>query len=180
MSWAKITHNTEAIHRLLYHYFNRCFHDFSFVQKERFMRDFNEGTELYCSPALFNAVLGFSSQSREVTPATGHQPYSSHQFLSEAHRLLKDERIEPEVASIQAIGVLALAEVNAGNDEAAYELSIECVRDTILFKMQLDREGDTDVLENPDYREAIALTYCGSFSLIRHVPASRSMLWCLH
>lgn len=166
-SWTHITHDTEVIHRLLYHFFNRCFPDFSFVQQERFMRDFNEGTELYCSPALLNAVLGFASQSRQVIPATGHKPWPSRQFLSEAHRLLKDERTQPEITSIQAIGILALAEVNAGNDEAAFQLSKECARDTILLKMQLDREGDTDVLENAEYREAMALTFCGSFSLIR-------------
>lgn len=165
-SWTQVTQDTEVIHRLLYHYFNRCFPEFSYVCKERFMRDFNEGTELYCSPALLNAILGFAAQSRDVVPATGSRACASEHFLSEARRLVEEEDGGTDMTGIQAIGVLAMAEVNTGNDESAYQLSIQCARNTILLKLRRDQEGPRDTLDDRNYHEAIATTFCGAFSLI--------------
>jgi hypothetical protein len=166
--WTRVTQDTEVIHRLLYCYFNRCFPDFTFICKERFMRDFNEGTELYCSHALVNAMLGFASQSRVVVSFSGSQHCSSDQFLCEAKRLLQEQEGQMGITGIQAIGVLAMAEVNLGNDETAYQLSVDCARNTILLKMRMDSEGHDDAMDDQNYREAMAATFCGAFSLIRY------------
>jgi hypothetical protein len=152
--------DTELTHRLIYHFFSACFPDFSFICKERFMRDLNEGTGRYSSPALLNAILGLASQSYE----TSTQACSSAHFFLEA-RQLSMNLTRPSLTDIQTLGILSLSEAHLGHDESAFQLSVECARNAVLFKMNADSENaQTD---DPGYREAAATTFCGAFSLIK-------------
>lgn len=168
-SWkGAATHDMDLTRRLLNHYFDHCFPEFSFICKERFMGDLDEGSGVYCSAALLNAILGLASQSYDAPIDSGPESCSSSRFLAQANELLGTDTARLGITDIQATGILALAEANVGNDEAAFQLATDCVRKAVLLKTKMDSAGvQTD---DPVQLEALASTFCGAFSLIRCVP----------
>lgn len=174
-SWTKVTQDTGLLHRLLYHYFDNCYPTFSFICKERFITDIGEGTGMYCSAALVNAVLGLASQSYRNS-AKGPHSCLSRRFLAQANELVATDKAQPSITDIQATGLLALAEANVGNDEVTLELATDCVRKTVLLKMDMDAGA---VQTGSVHREDLATTFCGAFSLVRYAPlrCSRLLVW---
>jgi hypothetical protein len=169
-SWMGVPQDTELIHRLLCHYFDNCFPSFSFISKERFMRDLDQGTGAYCSSALLHAILGLASQSYNPSSDTGPESCPSSKFLAQANELLSTGKDELSMTNIQATGILALAEANLGNDESAFELATDCARKAVLWMMRMDSERL--LTEDPEHREAMATTSCGAFSLARYVSTT--------
>lgn len=164
--WTGVIQDVELLHRLVHHYFDHCFPDFSFVCKERFLGDLDKETGVYCSATLLNAILGLASQSYDTSSKGGTESCSSRHFLSQANELLRTHKAQPGMTDIQATGILALAEANIGNDEAAYYLATDCARRAVLLKLEMDSEfAQTD---DPFQLEALATTFCGAFSLIRY------------
>ncbi|KAB5582257.1 hypothetical protein GE09DRAFT_984605 [Coniochaeta sp. 2T2.1] len=164
-SWTGVTQDIELLHRLLYHYFDNCFPDLSFVSKERFMKDLDERTGRYCSPALVNAILGLASQTYNASPDSGTETCPSSQFLSQASQLLRAEKDNLGITNIQATGILALAEANIGHDGVAFQLATDCVRKAVLWKMKRDSDGVQSA--DPEHQSAMATAFCGAFSLVR-------------
>ncbi|KAH8901993.1 hypothetical protein BR93DRAFT_991763 [Coniochaeta sp. PMI_546] len=163
--WTGVIQDVELLHRLVHHYFDHCFPDFSFVCKERFLGDLDKETGVYCSATLLNAILGLASQSYDASSKGGLESCPSRHFLSQANELLRAHKARPGMTDIQATGILALAEANVGNDEAAYYLATDCARRAVLLKLEMDSEfAQTD---DPFQLEALATTFCGAFSLIR-------------
>lgn len=85
-------------------------------------------------------------------------------FVGEAKRLLAGERDFVNLPSIQALGVLALAEMSQGNEDDATDIARESVRACIRLHLQTQHQNH---LLDEDFRRARALAYCGGFTLIR-------------
>ncbi|OIW22938.1 hypothetical protein CONLIGDRAFT_650056 [Coniochaeta ligniaria NRRL 30616] len=175
-SWTGATKDIELLHRLLHHYFDNCFPDFSFICKERFMGDLDEGTGVYCSAALLNAILGLASQSYNASSNSETESCSTSQFLAQANELLKTDKARLGITDIQATGILALAEANVGNDEAAFQLATNCVRKAVLLKTKMDSASVQ--IDDPVQLEALATTFCGAFSLVRIFRVMTGRLSC--
>lgn len=176
-SWTGMTQDTELPRHLLHHYFDNCFPDFSFICKERFMADVDKWTGMHCSSALLHAILGFASQTYESSPDSGPDYCLSSRFLTQAKELLSERNDTTSITDVQATGILALAEANVGNDEAAIELATDCVRKAVVWKIRM--ASGSIRTDDPGDREAVATTFCGAFSLARYVPSSLVLAWLL-
>lgn len=85
-------------------------------------------------------------------------------FVAEAKGLLAREQHHDNLPGIQALGVLAFAEMSQGNEDEACDLARESVRACIRFVLET-RHRDHE--QDNDFRTVRALAYCGGFSLIR-------------
>lgn len=84
--------------------------------------------------------------------------------MGEAKALLAREPDYVNLPCIQALGILALAEMAQGNEEEANELARESVRACIRFLLQTQQSSPS---RDDDLRTVRALAYCGGFSLTR-------------
>lgn len=163
--WTKVTSDARLVQRLLAEFFANSLHHLSLVSQPHFMRDFREGTPRYCSEALVNAILGTACRLFDLpSPQLISKASLGDAFIQEAKKLLAAEEDHADLPSIQALGVLALAEMSEGNEEGAGDLARESVRACIRFVLRTQhRHHDHD----NDFRVVRALAYCGGFSLIR-------------
>jgi hypothetical protein len=145
-------------------FFSNSLPHLSLVSQPQFMRDFREGTPRYCSEALVNAMLGMACRLTSQTAQPIPRVSLGEAFISEAKALLEAEETHVNLPSIQALGVLALAEMSRGNEDAAGNLARESVRRCIRFVLETQR---LDSLQDEDFRAVRAAAYCGGFSLIR-------------
>ncbi|AEO61292.1 hypothetical protein MYCTH_2071661 [Thermothelomyces thermophilus ATCC 42464] len=163
-TWTKVTSDRCLVQRLLARFFGSSLPYLSIVSQRHFMNDFRQGNPRFCSEALVNAVLGLACVA--ATPIS--QPVSrvgfGDAFLAEAKRLLAREEELPSLPYIQALGVLAVAEMTRGNEEVAGDLAREFARAGIRFLLQTRQQehGHDD-----DFKTVRALAYCGGLSLVR-------------
>ncbi|KAK4107507.1 hypothetical protein N656DRAFT_719960 [Canariomyces notabilis] len=164
-TWTKVTHDTRLVQQLLDLFFSNSLPHLSLVSQPQFMRDFKEGTPRYCSEALVNAMLGMACRlTSQTTQPIPHISSREALFITEAKALLATEETHVNLPSIQALGVLALAEMSRGNEDEAGDLARESVRQCIRFVLETQR---LDSLQDEDFRAVRAAAYCGGFSLIR-------------
>ncbi|GAB1313681.1 C6-zinc finger TF, regulator of conidiation [Madurella fahalii] len=162
--WTKVTSDARLVQRLLGGFFASSLHHLSLVSQPQFMRDFREGTSRYCSEALVNAILGTACRLLNPTSQLISKVSFGDAFIGEAKGLLAAEEDHVSLPSIQALGVLALAEMCQGNEDEAGDLARESVRACIRFVLQTQHRHHDD---DDDFRVVRALVYCGGFSLIR-------------
>jgi len=163
-TWTSITSDTELVQRLLANFFSGSFHSHCLLAPAQFMRDMRSGDTRFCSEALVNAILGKACRSADATSRLMSRVTYGDAFLGEAKRLLAAERSHVNLPSIQALGLLSLAEVSRGNDDEAWELAWESVRASIHLALQTQPQDNE---EDEDYRAVRATSYCGGFTLVR-------------
>ncbi|KXX73301.1 Conidial development protein fluffy [Madurella mycetomatis] len=162
--WTKVTSDARLVQRLLARFFANSLHHLSLVSQPHFMRDFQEGTARFCSEALVNAILGAACRLSNPPSQLTFKISLGDAFIKEAKGLLAAEEGHADLPSIQALGVLALAEMSQGNEDEAGDLARESVRACVRFVLQTQHwHHDHD----NDFRVVRALAYCGGFSLIR-------------
>ncbi|KAK3396938.1 putative C6-zinc finger TF, regulator of conidiation [Sordaria brevicollis] len=162
-TWTSITSDAPLIQRLLSKFFSAPCSLLCFIQQSSFMKAFREGDPRYCSEALVNAILGKACKSYGTTSNIVSRMTFGDAFLGEAKRLLASEPNHVNLPSIQALAVLALAEISQGNDDEAWDLAWASVRAAIHFGRQT-REQTYHV--DQELVTVRALSYCGGFSLI--------------
>ncbi|KAK4221780.1 putative conidial development protein fluffy [Podospora fimiseda] len=163
-TWTKITSDAQLVQRLFSRFFSGLFPTLCLVSQPHFIQDFRDGNPRYCSEALVNAILGaacrlFSATSQPISRVT-----FGDAFVGEAKRLLAEEHSHVNLPSIQALGVLAFAEMSQGNDEEAEALLRESVRASVHLVLGTQQQDGDD---NEDFRAVRALACCGVFSLMR-------------
>lgn len=163
-TWTKVTVDTQFVQQLLARFFASPMSYLSLVSQRHFMQDFREGTARYCSEALVNAILGMACRASRATSQLVSRMCYGDAFVGEAKRLMSTEQDHDNLPCIQALGVLALAELAQGNEEDAGNLARESVRACIRLLLQTQQENDSP---DDSFRTVRALAYCGGFSLIR-------------
>ena len=162
-TWTSITSDAQLVQRLLSKFFSAPCSLLCFIPQSSFMKAFREGDPRYCSEALVNAILGKTCRTFGTTSNIMSRMTFGDAFLGEAKRLLATEPNHVNLPSIQALAVLALAEISQGNDDEAWDLAWASVRAAIHLGRQT-REQSFHVDE--ELSTARALSYCGGFSLI--------------
>ncbi|KAK3345539.1 putative C6-zinc finger TF, regulator of conidiation [Neurospora tetraspora] len=157
-TWTSITSDAQLVQRLLSKFFSAPCSLLCFIPQSSFMKAFREGDPRYCSEALVNAILGKACKSYGTTSNIVSRITFGDAFLGEAKRLLATEPNHVNLPSIQALAVLALAEISQGNDDEAWDLAWASVRAAIT------REQSFHV--DQELATARAVSYCGGFSLI--------------
>jgi hypothetical protein len=164
--WTCVTPDTQLVHRLVTRVFAGDFCSLPLISRQQFMKDFYEGSRPCCSESLVNAILGWGCSLLDAPSQLISQVSFNDAFLGEAKLLLSAEPSHTNLPSIQALGVLAWAEISRGNGEEAWNLVQESVRSSIHLSLSAQCN------DNPEggFRDARALTYCGGFTLMRCVP----------
>ncbi|KAK4038898.1 hypothetical protein C8A01DRAFT_47538 [Parachaetomium inaequale] len=163
-TWTNITDDKSLVQRLLAKFFASSLPYLSMVSQRHFMRDFREGNPRYCSEALVNAVLGMACKVATPTSQLVSRVSFGDAFIGEAKGLLATEQDYTNLPCIQALGVLAVAELAQGNEEAANDLGRESIRACIRLLLQTQQQQHS---HDDDFRTVRALAYCGGFSLTR-------------
>lgn len=163
-TWTNVTSDTRLVQRLFANFFASSLPCLSLVSQPHFLRDFRDGTPRYCSEALVNAVLGFACRATTMTSQLISRISFGDAFIGEAKGLLAEAQDHADLPSIQALGILSLAEMSQGNESEASDLARESVRACIRFLL---RTQPSDHDHDNDFRTVRALAYCGGFSLIR-------------
>ncbi|KAK5651955.1 hypothetical protein OQA88_11497 [Cercophora sp. LCS_1] len=163
-SWTSVSTDGQLIERLMTKVFaSPSSSSMHLISQPHCARDFYEGGQRYCSGALVNALLGWASQLVDAPVQLISQLSFGDAFVGEARRLLGLETSHASLASIQALGVLALVEISQGNAEEAWNLVQESVRSSIHLALQASvPDGDDDATKN-----VRAMAYCGGFTLMR-------------
>lgn len=162
--WTKVTSDARLVERLIAGFFANSLAHLSLISRAHFLRDFRDGNPRYCSEALVNAVLGMASRLSDPASQLISKLSFGDAFIGEAKKLLAAEEEHTSLPSIQALAVLALAEMSQGNEDEAGDLARESVRACIRFVLQTQHQGGG---QDDGFREVRALAYCGGFSLIR-------------
>lgn len=165
ISWTNVTTDEQLIERLMTKVFaSPSSSSMHLLSQPHCARDFYEGGQRYCSSALVNALLGWASQLVDPPVQLISQLSFGDAFVGEAKRLLGLEASHASLASIQALGVLALVETTQGNAEEAWNLVQESARSSIHLALRQGPDEDDDATKN-----VRATAYCGGFTLMRCV-----------
>jgi hypothetical protein len=163
-TWTTVTPDERLVQRLFARFFTSSLPYLSLVSQRHFMHDFREGNRRYCSEALVNAVLGMTCKAAMATSQLISRVSFGDAFMGEAKTLMARESNHVGLPYIQALGILALAEMARGNEEEASELAHESVRACIRFFLRTQQPSPS---QDADFRTVRALAYCGGFTLIR-------------
>lgn len=139
---------------------------FTILNRSAFHKDFHNGSSRFCSPALVNALLAFSTRVIiESAPKSASVPQGwsgSSTFFEKAEQLLSADASSDRLPDIQARGVLSLYKFSCGCELAAQELA-----DAFVTGIKdLCRREYSSSTQN-DFQQALATSYCGAVSLIR-------------
>ena len=162
-TWTNVTSDSLLVQRLLAKFFSTSLLSFSLVPKPQFIKGFRDGDPRFCSEALVNAILGWACKAFDTTSTLISRVTYGDAFLGEAKRLLTSDQHHANLPSIQALGVLALAEISQGHDQDAWDLGWESVRASIHLNLQTQHTN-----LDADFKAVRAVTYCAGFSLIRY------------
>lgn len=163
-TWTRVTSDAGLVHRLFARFFASSLPHLSLISPRHFMLDFRDGNRRYCSEALVNAVLAMACRLATETSQLVSRVSFGDAFMGEAKGLLAQEEDNVNLPCIQALAILALAEMAQGNEEEAGELAHESVRACIRFVLQTQHRNNS---VDADFRTVRAMAYCGGFSLLR-------------
>ncbi|KAA8567599.1 hypothetical protein EYC84_008074 [Monilinia fructicola] len=129
---------------------------------------FLNGKREHCSELLVNAILAlgcrFSTHANARTNPRDSSSAGSH-FFAEAARLLKAEKDQHCLTTIQSLGLMAIREASAGRSSASIYLSGQSLRLAIEMGLHLEAEGQMPS-EPIEGSQAVRLaTFWGAFSL---------------
>ncbi|RAL68670.1 hypothetical protein DID88_007379 [Monilinia fructigena] len=141
---------------------------FASLSKEHFLHDYRNGKREHCSELLVNAILAlgcrFSTHANARTNLNDSSTAGSH-FFAEATRLLKAEKDQHCLTTIQSLGLMAIKEASAGRSSASIYLSGQSIRLAIEMGLHLEAEGQIPS-EPIEGSQAVRLaTFWGAFSL---------------
>ncbi len=163
-TWTSVTLDEPLVQRLLVRFFSSSLPYLFFVPYYHFIHDFQEGSRRYCSEALVNSVLGMACKAAMSTSQLISRASFGDAFVGEAKQWMASKNNLVGLPDIQALGILALAEMAQGNEEEASDLANESVRACIRFVLQTQQPNPSP---DADFRTVRASTYCGGFTLIR-------------
>ncbi|KAB8295818.1 hypothetical protein EYC80_008640 [Monilinia laxa] len=168
LSWTKVTSDSDFIDHLMALYFCWEYPTFASLSKEHFLHGYRNGKRENCSELLVNAMLAlgcrFSTHANARTNPNDSSTAGSH-FFAEATRLLKAEKDQHCLTTIQSLGLMAIREACAGRSSVSIYLSGQSLRLAIEMGLHLEAEGKTpsDPIEGS---QAVRLaTFWGAFSL---------------
>lgn len=140
---------------------------FFLLQKDEFLRDYEEGSTRFCSAALVHALLALSTRiineredESEFLPSGW---LGSNWFLLRTKALLRSQGSYGSLPDIQATGILALYYTRCGREEEAIKAAETCssgIRALCLKDTGVDTSDE-------QYFRVRATTYCGALSLLR-------------
>lgn len=167
-SWTKVTSDSDFIDHLMALYFCWEYPTFASLSKEHFLHDYRNGKREHCSELLVNAILAlgcrFSTHANARTNPRDSSSAGSH-FFAEAARLLKAEKDQHCLTTIQSLGLMAIREASAGRSSASIYLSGQSLRLAIEMGLHLEAEGQMPS-EPIEGSQAVRLaTFWGAFSL---------------
>ncbi|KAK4101776.1 hypothetical protein N658DRAFT_506544 [Parathielavia hyrcaniae] len=162
--WTKVTPDLTLVGPLLDRFFAGPLSSLFLVSKRHFLQDFREGNPRYCSEALVNAMLGTACTMMTVSSRLVPRFSFEDAFIGQARMLLLREPSLVSLPDIQALGVLALAEIARRNHDEAVDLARESLRACILLLLH---QQNQDPYHGDDFKTVLAMTYCGVLSLNR-------------
>ncbi|ESZ95156.1 hypothetical protein SBOR_4456 [Sclerotinia borealis F-4128] len=165
-SWTKVTSDSDLVDHLMALYFCWEYPTFASLSKEHFLRDYRNGKREHCSELLVNAILAlgcrFSTHTNARTDPNDSATAGSH-FFVEATRLLKSEKDQHRLTTIQALGLMSIREASAGRSSVSIYLSGQSIRLSIEMGLEAEGRQPTEPLEGA---QAVRLaTFWGAFSL---------------
>ena len=112
-TWTYVSDDPKWVYHLMTLYFCWEYPTFASLSKDYFLEDFSAKRRRYCSPLLVNAMLAlgcrFSTLPEARTDPDDPITAGDH-FFAEAKRLLAGEQDMDKLASIQALGLMAIRE----------------------------------------------------------------------
>ncbi|KAI9648945.1 hypothetical protein NHQ30_001511 [Ciborinia camelliae] len=167
-SWTKVTSDSNFVDHLMALYFCWEYPTFASLSKEHFLHDYRNGKGDHCSELLVNAILSlgcrFSTHANARTDPNDSATAGGH-FFAEATRLLKSEKDQHCLTTIQALGLMAIREASGGRSSASIYLSGQSLRLAIEMGLHLEAEGQLPS-EPVKGSQAVRLaTFWGAFSL---------------
>lgn len=163
-AWTKVTDDSRLVEQLLALYFCWEYPTFASLSKEHFLKDFQDGRTRYCSSILVNALLalGCRFSSKPEARAREDDPRSSgDHFFAEALRLLRLEKDQHTLTTIQALGIMSIREASCGRDSESWYYSGQSIK--LAIEMGLHRiTGDG---ADDDEMAVKSATFWGAISL---------------
>lgn len=164
-TWTRLALKGHVVDHLISLFFAWEIPPFTILSQPLFIQDYYQGGRDFCSPALVNAIC--SVATRYLEPGQFKEVEAPHdlsqEFYVEASRILAVEADIPNLASVQALGLLALREMSCGRELEAQELCIRAVRDLTTMDFE-DLEGHRRLTECLSVR---SVTFSGLLSLAR-------------
>ena len=162
-TWTRLTDNIAWVEHLMTLYFCWEYPTFASLSKDHFLRDFRDRRRRYCSPLLVNAMLALGCRFSEL-PAARANPNdpttTGDHFFGEAKRLLGTERTMDALASIQALGLMAIREGSCGRDTESFYYCQLAIR----IAVEIGLHHETLIADNGE-REVRRATFWGAFTL---------------
>lgn len=167
-SWTKVTTDSDFVDHIMALYFCWEYPTFASLSKEHFLHDYRNGKEEHCSELLVNAILAvgcrFSTHANARTDPNDSKTAGGH-FFAEATRLLKSEKEQHRLTTIQALGLMAIREASGGRSSVSIYLSGQSLRLAIEMGLHVEAEGGRPT-EPVEGAQAVRLaTFWGAFSL---------------
>lgn len=165
-TWTRVTYSIPFMNRLLDLFFAWEVVPFYLVYEPLFRRDYAEGRHGFCSPALVNAIMSLASRHLTADEAIqwgGSSSSLGECFFQESANHLAGEGLAPTLASIQALGLLAVRDICCGREAEAESMVLEALER--ITEMDLD-DASPEAGEK-DYCAARAATLSGVLSLAR-------------
>ncbi|KAF7953392.1 uncharacterized protein EAE97_000791 [Botrytis byssoidea] len=167
-SWTKVTSDSEFVDHLMALYFCWEYPTFASLSKEHFLHDYKTGKTEHCSELLVNAILAlgcrFSANVNARTDPHDSGTAGGH-FFAEATRLLKLEKDQHSLTTIQALGLMAIREASGGRSSASIYLSGQSLRLAIEMGLHLEAEGQLPSQPVEGSQAVRLATFWGAFSL---------------
>jgi hypothetical protein len=166
-AWTKVTDDSRLVEQLLALYFCWEYPTFASLSKEHFLKDFQGGRTRYCSSILVNALLAlgcrFSSKPKARAREDDLKSSGDH-FFAEALRLLRLEKDQHSLTTIQALGIMSIREASCGRDSESWYYSGQSIKLAIemgLHHITGDGADDDEMaVKSATFWGAIALDQC--------------------
>jgi len=163
-SWTKVTSDTVLVRHLLDLYFCWEYPTLASFNKERFLVDYAAGRPRFCSPLLVNALCALASRFSdrpEVRPDPDNPHTAGDHFFNEAQRLFWGMDGHHSLATIQALGIMAIREASCARDTESRYYAGQSVRLCIemgLHRLKVeDKQDDESVVQLATFWGAFAL-----------------------
>lgn len=129
----------ELTHELLEMFFQEQYTPFPTIAKDLFWDDFMAGNKDYCSIALVRIMCCLACRIRHGYDL-GPEVSLGNQLWDEASRLIRTVNSENSIPNAQALGLMSLHQLGAGQYESAQALADEGVARLAQLFADLDQE----------------------------------------
>lgn len=173
-AWTNVAADEGAINHLISLFFTWEFPPFAMIDQELFMRDYlqNKSSD-FCSAALVNAIASLATRYLEENEEVGEAYLLGERFFREARKLLIVEARTPNIANIQAFGLLALRELSCGRE---CEAQTFCLQATHCIA-RLIEDGNIMQIQSQDWINSLRIAGSGVISLAKYVYRCSLFVW---